>query len=300
MVVSVFCAKLAQNFNMIIIADSGSTKTDWRLWNPDTNEAFSFSSKGLNPYFVNSMEVSAVLKDTISLDILEKTTHVFFYGSGCSSKDSKKIIHDGIMDVCIHASLEIQHDLMGAARALLGHDAGLACILGTGSNACYYNGDNIEEEGVSYGFILGDEGSGNHMGRLLLKSVFSKKAPQEIQDAFKKSFPELDLTALLRHLYQLPSPNKYLAGFSPFISAHRKNVFIQKLIADSINRFIDEFIVGLKRSDRDKIGFQGSIAYYYKDEIAQVFNSRGLKCDVFLEKTIEKLFHFHKTSFEKS
>lgn len=284
---------------MILIADSGSTKTDWRLWNPDTNDVFSYLSRGLNPYFVSSSEVTAVLKETIPQGFLKNITHVYFYGSGCSSKGSKKIILDGIMDVCIHANLEIQHDLMGAARAILGHKAGIACILGTGSNACYYNGNKIEEEGVSYGFILGDEGSGNHLGRLLLKSVFSKKAPQDIQDAFKTSFPELDLPALLRQLYQLPSPNKFLAGFSPFIAAHRENDFIRQIIVDSINGFIDEFIIGLKRSDDDIIGFQGSIAYYYQDEIMQVFHSRGFKCDLFLEKTIEELLHFHKTSFVK-
>lgn len=140
----------------------------------------------------------------------------------------KKIVADGLKNACPQAYLEIQHDLMGAARALLGRHQGLACILGTGSNACYFNGKEIEEEGISYGFIMGDEGSGNHLGRLLLKSIFSKKAPQEMVEAFYSSFPELDLPALLKQLYHLPAPNKFLAGFSPFILKYKRHPFIHQ------------------------------------------------------------------------
>lgn len=280
---------------MILIADSGSTKTDLRLWNPLNNDVYSYSSKGLNPYFVSSGEISSVVASTLPIEFIDKISHIYFYGSGCSSPDSKKIILDGLQNACSQARLEVNHDLMGAARALLGSEAGVACILGTGSNACYYDGKEIVEEGVSYGYVMGDEGSGNHLGRLLLKSVFSHKAPHEIQLAFKEQFPELDLPALLRQIYHLPSPNKFLASFSPFILNHRKNDFIKGIIHESFTKFFEEFVAGLARDKNDKIGFQGSIAHFYKDEIIELFREKGLNPVSFLDKPIEKLLIYHQT-----
>jgi len=279
---------------MILIADSGSTKTDWRLWNPDNNDVFAYSSKGLNPYFVDSAEITKVVQSSIPSENLEKISHVYFYGSGCSSVDSKKIVLDGLRGACLEASLEVNHDLMGAARALLGKEAGIACILGTGSNACYYNGIEIQEEGVSFGFMMGDEGSGNHLGRLFLKSIFTEKAPKEILNAFNEEFPELDLPELLKQLYHLPSPNKFLASFSPFILKHKENDFVKDIIHSSFDQFIDEFVVGLSHSKTDKIGFQGSIAHFYKEDLIEVFRAKGMNPFSFLDKPIEKLLDYHK------
>lgn len=281
---------------MILIADSGSTKTDWRLWDPVNNDVFSYSSKGLNPYFVSSGEIATVVGNTIPSENIDKISNIYFYGSGCGSADSKNVVLDGLQNACSQARIEVSHDLMGAARALLGNEAGIACILGTGSNACYYNGKEIVEEGVSYGFIMGDEGSGNHLGRLLLKSIFSKKAPVEIREAFGEQFPELDLPALLRQLYHLPSPNKFLAGFSPFLFKHRDNDFVKEIIHNSFNQFIDEFVVRLSRDKADKIGFQGGIAYIFRKELTEVFRSKGLNPVSFLDRPIEKLLDYHKSN----
>jgi len=279
---------------MILIADSGSTKTDWRLWKSINDEVFQFSSQGLNPYFVNSKDIAKVVKSTIPSDYIQQINHIFFYGSGCSSSDSKKTVQLGLKEICKNADIEINHDLTGAARALLGKETGIVCILGTGSNAGYYNGNTIEEEAVSFGFMLGDEGSGNHLGKLLLKSVFSNKAPKGIRDDFKEQFPELNLSNLLRQLYYFPSPNRFLASFSPFILEHKKQKFIQQIIHNSFNQFIDVFVKDLIRKIDDKIVFQGSIAFYYQDEISQIFRSRGLNPDSFIDKPVEQLLRFHQ------
>lgn len=279
---------------MILIADSGSTKTDWRLWNPDNNEVFAYSSAGLNPYFVNSKEIASVLNSTIPSHYIDSISHIYFYGSGCGSENSKKTVEIGIKTIYKNAHIEVNHDLTGAARALLGKETGLVCILGTGANAGYYNGNRIEEEAVSFGFMLGDEGSGNHLGKLLLKSIFSNKAPQEIRVDFKEQFPELDLSNLLRHLYYLPSPNRFLASFSPFILKHKKNTFIQQIVHNSFNQFIDVFVEDLIRKKDDKIVFQGSIAFYFQDEISQIFRTRGLNPVSFIDKPIDQLLKFHQ------
>lgn len=279
---------------MILIADSGSTKTDWRLWNPDNNEVLEYSTIGLNPYFVNSIEIASVLKSTIPVKYIELIRQVYFYGSGCSSKESKVLVEIGIKTVCKNALIFVNHDLAGAAKALLGDNAGVVCILGTGSNAGYYNGLKIEDESVSFGFMLGDEGSGNHLGKLLLKSIFSKKAPLELLENFATEFPRLSLSELLKQLYHLPAPNRFLASFSPFILKHRKHDFIKQMISDSFNQFADVFVEGLLRNRTDNIAFQGGIAYYYKDEIVEVFKSRRLNPVSFIDKPIEYLLDYHK------
>lgn len=279
---------------MILIADSGSTKTDWRLYNPNNNEVSGYSSKGLNPYFVNSNDVFQVLNEVFSLDQLQQISAVYFYGSGCSSTDSKKTIINAFTKATPNAYLEVNHDLMAAARALFGKQDGIACILGTGSNAAYYNGNEIEESAVSFGYIMGDEGSGNHLGRLLLKSIFSKKAPQDLRDLFYHEFPKLDLPALLNQIYHQAFPNRYLAGFSPFIYRNKKHPFIQDILKQSFHQFYKEFVEGLPCYKECSIGFQGSIAHYYKAEISSVFISKSLKTDVFIDKPIDRLLEFHK------
>lgn len=279
---------------MILIADSGSTKTDWRLWNPVDNKVISYSSKGLNPYFISSEDISSVIKSTIPANLLNEISQIYFYGSGCSSLDSKKSIEKAFKNVVSHVKPEVNHDLMGAARALFGKKAGIACILGTGSNACYYNGTEIEEEAVSFGFVMGDEGSGNHLGKLLLKGIFSKKAPQEIQMAFNEQFPELDLPTLLKRLYHESSANKFLASFSPFIHKYKTNEFVKEIIHTSFKLFVTEFIEVLGKSKQVEIGFLGSISFYYKEEIKEVFESKGMNPIVFIEKPINQLLKYHQ------
>lgn len=279
---------------MILIADSGSTKTDWALLHTKAPKPLFSLSKGLNPFFVNSEQVTQALENTFSEEQLLKIKQVYFYGAGCSTFDSKKIIHSGIEQVCKNAEIEIQHDLLAAARALIGNKSGIACILGTGSNACVYNGKNITEEAVSFGFMLGDEGSGNHFGRLLLKAIFTQKAPKEIIDAFKKDYPQLDLSQLLNHLYNQEFPNRFLASFSPFIKKHKDNSFIQSVIKQSFEEFLDYFILPLWNTNKEKIHFQGSIAWNYQDILKEILKKHQMECGYFIKRPIEALANYHK------
>lgn len=278
---------------MILIADSGSTKTDWVLLQTKDPKTIFSLSKGLNPFFVNSRQVTQALESTYSKEQLSEIKQVYFYGAGCSTIDSKKTISDGIKKACKNAQIEIQHDLLAAARALIGNNAGIACILGTGSNACVYNGKAISKEAVSFGFMLGDEGSGNHLGRLLLKAIFTHKAPKDIIDAFKKDYPQLDLSQLLDHLYNQEFPNRFLASFSPFIKKYKDNHFIQSIIKQSFEEFLDYFVLPLWNTNREKIHFQGSIAWNYQDIIKEILEKHQMECGNIIKRPIEALANYH-------
>jgi glucosamine kinase len=149
------------------------------------------------------------------------------------------------------------------------NENGIACILGTGSNACLYRGGKIEKEAVSFGYILGDEGSGSHLGKLLLKGIFSNNAPAEISQAFHREFPIIELSYILEHLYRLPSPNKFLARFAPFIYKHRQHAYIKSMLEFAFDDFLNEFVIKIAEENDDRIGFLGSIAYFFEEEIKQ-------------------------------
>lgn len=279
---------------MILIADSGSTKTDWVLWITKTNEVFKYKTKGLNPYFTKSSEITKEMEEHFAADDLFQLEEIFFYGSGCGSIESKSIVYEGLKNACKNAKIHIDHDLMASARSLFGKEKGIACILGTGSNACLYDGEEVTNEAVSFGYVMGDEGSGNHLGRMLLKSIFNGKAPMKIQEDFKKKYPHLDLTRLLDQLYNLPNPNRFLASFSPFILSHMNEDFIKTMIESSFNQFLDEFVIGLTTDRSLAISFQGSIAWIYKSILDKVLADRGLLMGNVIKQPIDKLLEFHQ------
>jgi len=279
---------------MILIADSGSTKTDWVLWNKHNNQSSNHQSKGLNPFFVDSEEIAETLKSTFTEDELYQVENIYFYGSGCGSQSSQKIVSDGLTLACPKAITEVSHDLLAAARALCGTKPGIACILGTGSNSCVYDGEKVIEEGVSFGYILGDEGSGNHLGRKLLKAIFTKKAPEHIIEAFKLSYPHLDLSKLLQHLYQLASPSKFLAGFSPFVKAHHHDAFMRDLIEESFAEFFEFFIFDFYKKYKYPVHFMGSIAWNYKPELINSLTKYEINHENVIHNPIQHLFEYHQ------
>jgi N-acetylglucosamine kinase-like BadF-type ATPase len=243
---------------------------------------------------VNSSEIAKVIQDCFSVDDLQQVKQVFFYGSGCGSVDSKAIVQLGISNSCKHAQIIVEHDLMAAAHACCGEEEGVACILGTGSNACVFDGTKIIAEGVSYGYVMGDEGSGNHLGRMLLKSVFSRKAPREILDAFYERYPRMELSLLLNQLYNIPNPNRFLASFSPFILSFQKHSFVKALIYRSFNEFVDEFLVDLLKEKSYTVSFQGSIAWSYRTILAEVLNDRNIVMGQVIRQPIDSLVEYHR------
>ncbi len=278
---------------MILIADSGSTKTDWILWDRQINQPSNHYSKGLNPFFVDSDEIAETVKSTFTVEELEQVREIHFYGAGCSSHTSQITVSNGLKMACPLAEITVNHDLLAAARALCGHEPGIACILGTGSNSCVYDGENIIEEGVSFGFIMGDEGSGNQLGKKLLKAIFTKKAPPHIIEAFELSYPHIDLAKLLNQLYHLPSPSKFLASFSPFIYGHHLDPFMRELINSSFDEFCEFFVFDFLKKYDYPIHFQGSIAWNYKDELINRLKKHDINYGKIIQNPIQYLFKYH-------
>ena len=279
---------------MILIAESGSSNTDWILWDEKTNQSSNFQSKGLNPFFVDSLDVADTMKSLFSNAELLAIDSIYFYGAGCGNNVSQETIKNGIEIVFPSAKIEVSHDLLAAARALCSTKPGIVCILGTGSNSCFYDGENIITESVSFGFMMGDEGSGNHMGRQLLKTIFTNKAPDNILKAFKLSYPHLNLSKFLNQLYHTSSPNRFLASFSPFIKAHHHDPFIRDLIENSFDKFCDFFIFDFIEKYDYPVHFVGSIAWNYKTELINRLKYHEINYGKIIKSPIEDLLKYHK------
>ena len=278
---------------MILIADSGSTKTDWVLLDLETEQSTSFNGIGLNPYYTNS---STVNKEALRLfESLDNSliSHIYFYGAGCSSKSNKQLIIDGLAIFFNHAMVEVYHDLEGAARSLCKNTEGIACILGTGSNAAHFDGKEIVDSAVSLGYLLGDEGSGNALGKKLIHGIYLKTAPEDLIQDFQKTF-NLSLENLLDQIYHKPNPNRFLASFSKYINMNKSNPFILEIIYKTFEEFIQLVILPLNSKRNLAVHFTGSIAWFFQEELKFMLNKHGLILGTISQKPIDDLVEYHK------
>ena len=247
-----------------LIADSGSTKTDWILL-LGGERVKRISTQGINPVLLGENEIADILNGEL-LEHLDgiRVTAVDFYGAGCRGEYCDKI--DRALRVVLGvAQIQVASDMLGAARALCGTDEGIVCILGTGSNSCLYDGQDIVANVSPLGFILGDEGSGAVMGRRLLGDVLKRQLPDSLIDAF---FHEYGVTVddVIRRVYREPMPNRYLASFAPFLSRHKECGEIKALVEDEFARFFLRNVANYNRKDLP-VHFVGSIAHYFQDEL---------------------------------
>lgn len=277
---------------MILIADSGSTKTDWVFLDLETGQKTYFEGFGLNPYLINSDDVCEEVLRLFKKQDIKSIREIRFYGAGCSTESNKQIITEGLVGIFKNANIQVFHDLEGAARALCKHEEGIACILGTGSNACLFNGKEIERSAISLGYLIGDEGSGNYLGKKLIHSVYLGLAPEEIIRNFEDTF-NLSTTELLSELYKKPFPNRFLASFAPFIGANRNNGFIKELIYSAFDDFIHAVVKPLKPDRKLPLHFTGSIAWFFKEELTHITQKNGYQLGIIEQKTIEELANYH-------
>lgn len=277
---------------MLLIADSGSTKTDWRLI-INRKKIIQVNTVGYNPYFIHTHEVAQSLKkDLLPAIGGQSIDKIFFYGAGCSNKDNCAIISNAIKMVFPTALVFINHDMLAAARALCGQNAGVASILGTGSNACFYDGEKITKSIVSLGYILGDEGGGAHIGKLFIKKVLSKQINKSLSDKFYNRF-ELTDYEILNTIYKKPNPNRFLASFSPFLAEniHEKEVYLT--IKDAFYGFFNHITNQISDFKQHNLYCVGSIAYFFKNILLEVANEKNIKIAKILNKPIEGLIQFH-------
>ena len=279
---------------MILIADSGATKTDWVIIE-EGHETHLAQTNGLNPYFIDYQGIEDELQKNLYPHLDNKhVTEVYFYGAGCANLQNCDVVKMAMEDFFVNAAIYIEHDLLGAARSLLGHTEGIAGILGTGSNSCYYDGTEIIQNVPSLGYVLADEGSGAYMGRLLIRDYFFGKLPPKIKEAFDQKYG-FSLDNILNAIYHEKKPNQYLASYTYFLSEHKQSTHIHKLIKSAFSSFFKYQVSQYSRYQEIPFSATGSIAYYFKDILSEVAEKYGVKLGKITQSPLQGLISYHST-----
>ncbi|MEL7163200.1 MAG: hypothetical protein AAFN92_20750, partial [Bacteroidota bacterium] len=260
---------------MLLIADSGSTKADWALIGADQEDNY-VHTQGFNPV-VHPPELFQDETHKLSQDLLPgvSPTEVHYYGAGCWDYSRKKVILEALQAAWPKAEVKVMHDLLGAARAACGHDPGIACILGTGSNTCLYDGKDVIDNVTNLGFMLGDEGSGSHLGKAFLRSYFYRELDDDLNAAFEE-WTTMDKSTVLDKVYATELPNTYLAGFTRFMGEHKGHPLIQKIVFDSFAEFLDRHVRKYRGHLELPVHFIGSIAFHFRHILLAALHERDL------------------------
>lgn len=278
---------------MILIADSGGSKTDWRLIKQDGSISQA-NAPGFNPYYQPIDDLKKSVKEILLPQINDhQVNKIFFYGAGVSSVKNQLTIKSAFLEFFPEAHIEIGWDLLAAARALCGHEPGIACIMGTGSNSCLYDGEKITDNVANLGWILADEGSGANIGRKFLVDYLRNKLPEKLAAQFHQRFP-LSREEFLEKVYQQEKPSAFLASFAKFIFQHLKEPYCYKLIYDSFAEFYENNVMKYENYQNLKVHFTGSIAFYFSNVLRQVANDKGITVKNILEGPIAGLTLYHQ------
>lgn len=277
---------------MILIADSGSTKTDWCVTNGE-NVVCQLYGQGINPFQQSKETISDIVFKDVANRIPDtgEINEIYFYGAGCRD-EMKPLIKDVLTKHFINAEhTEVNSDLMAAARALLGNRKGIACILGTGSNSCLYDGSEITDNTPPLGYILGDEGSGAVLGRMFVNALFKNQLADDIKKTFLDK-TRLTLSDIIDKVYRQPLANRFLASLSPFIHDLSDNKAVRNIIVDNFRNFfklnIDQY-----RQQGAEINAIGSIAFYYKKELAEAAEAECYKLGTVIKSPMSGLVKYH-------
>lgn len=278
---------------MILIADSGSTKTDWVLL--DNNEAMTFvQTAGFNPYYSDPQDLSTIVREHVTKKVHAEDIHqIVFYGSGCSTESKQEIVRSVLVQFFPNASIEVYHDLLGSARSVLQHNPGIACILGTGSNSCKYDGTEILENIPSVGYFFGDEGSGTDFGKRLINHYLRDSLPANIKDSLEADY-ELTFEKAMDAIYNQPMPNRFFASFSPFITKHIDEPLITEIVKNSFRDFFRFQITRYSNYKEGELSFVGSIAFHYQLILGEIAAEFGLTVNNILPNPVEGLITYHR------
>ena len=276
---------------MIIIAESGSTKTDWIFIHNKRIKA-NWQKKGFNPKYFPASVLENMVSSFISSIKPEEVEQIYFYGSGCSSEESKNVVSNVLTKFFSEAHIEVHHDLFGAARALFGNQTGIASILGTGSSTCLVENGAITSAVPSLGYLLADEGSGHHIGNLILNAYFKNDLPAHLSQKFESDF-EIDRDNFITKLYAREKPNAYIASFTPFVIENQKNEAVEQLIKNAFRIFFNENILKYPDYKKYELGFSGSVAFLLKEQLISVAGEFGLKVGKIIKNPVDELVAYH-------
>ena len=276
---------------MKLIADSGSTKTEWCLIDGNTRK--NFITQGLSPYFLSSEQIARIIEKEVKPKLGDRLPgEIYFYGTGCSKKENIMLVKKAIINVFSDAELTVDHDLVGAARALCGNEKGVACILGTGSNSCYYNGKRILRNIPGLGYVLGDEGSGTYLGKKVVQYYLYNTFDADLMDRFNAKFNTTS-DEILKAVYKKPLPNRYLASYAIFLAENRGHYMIENIIEDGFNDFFFNHVYKYRESWKYPLHFTGSIAYGFRDVLKELCGTFELTLGKVIKKPMDGLIKFH-------
>ena len=255
-----------------LIIDAGSTKMDWALL--DKGKLLErFSTAGFNPNYADKQLLSEIIS-SVGVPKME-VKEIFYYGSGCLKAENAKMVGEMLHQGFPNSVPMVSNDMMGAAHALLGPEKGIACILGTGANSCFYDGESITERAVSLGYLVGDEGSGCYIGRKLVRAYFYDLMPLELKLEFNNSY-HLDINDFIERVYHQPEVSKYLAGFVRFAGEHIDHPFIQDMVRECFSDFIKVFVLRYNDCRNVQVSFVGSVAFYFQTLLYECLSAEGL------------------------
>ena len=282
---------------MKLIAESGSTRTEWALVE-DNHLVQRVFTEGLNPFFQTRREISRSVRLGLPESFFKKKLdQVYYYGAGCSSYEKKNILGASLV-AQFKTPIQVESDLLAAARGLFKCEAGIACILGTGSNSCFYDGKIIVKNVKAAGYILGDEGSGAVLGKLFLADLLKGLAPKELANEFHEKF-RISVTDVMESVYNLPFPNRFLGTIAYFLGDYMDNEYVYNLLTNNLRSFFNRNVCQYDYINYP-IRFVGSLAYAYPDILQEVAQEFGVEIDVIEETPMNGLIEFHSMNIEES
>jgi N-acetylglucosamine kinase-like BadF-type ATPase len=279
---------------MILIADSGSTKTSWALLCGD--KTLINETRGFNPYYMQSEVLQEILDKELTNDLKKANVEeIYFYGSGCSTDKNCAVVSNALQIQFKNAAIAVNHDLLAAARALLGRSEGIACILGTGANSCAYDGKEITANVPSLGYMFGDEGSGAYIGRKFLSALLKRDLAKEIIDAFNEEY-ELSLEDILTSTYNESNPSGFMASFTRFMSKHEHHDDVREILMSSFVEFFSESVSKYPRHKQVPVSFVGSVAFYFRHILNEAAWHSGISIGRIEKAPMDGLIRFHSES----
>lgn len=278
---------------MNLIAESGSTKCDWMLVDNHGTYIDSYKSIGFNPFFHSSHFIVEELSRNESLTyIAPRIEHVYFYGAGCSSNYYQQIVTEALTKVFTQAEIRVNHDLTAAAYATYNGVPCISCIIGTGSNSCYFDGKVVTEEVPALGYILGDEGSGSYFGKKLLTAFLYHKLPEEIVCDLENEF-QLNKDIIFERVYEKPNANVYLAGFTRFIGKFKDHPYISDMLYKGMLEFLENHVCCYPNHKEVPVHFVGSVAFHFEDAVLRAAKQLGIKTGTIIKQPIQHLVNYH-------
>lgn len=276
-----------------LIADSGATKCEWCLIE-NNGKNTTINTTGISPYFLNAEQIAEVLQRELMPALKNaEVDEVHFYGTGLGNPDNVKIVCKALKTLFPAAKVKADTDLLAAARALCGDEKGIACILGTGSNSCYYDGKKIIKNTPSLGYILGDEGSGAHLGKKVIQYYLHSTFDEDLKARFDARFATSQME-ILETLYKKPFPNRYLASFAIFLAENRGHYMVENILEDSLSDFFFNHLYKYRESWILPVNFIGSVAFGFKDVLKDLCSDYELDLGHVLKNPMEGLVKYHR------